>query len=64
MGVRTLDETGEEGLLLEVGICRVTSEAVIVGPDRGARGRTVGLEVLLGGGHELESDELEAVGRG
>jgi hypothetical protein len=40
MGLRTADETGEEGLIAQIGV--------------------VLLEVLLGGGDELDGGELEA----
>lgn len=55
-GCRTLDEASEEGLVLEVGICtRVSMVGRSVSKDMD---RTVGLEVLLAGGGELDGGEL------
>lgn len=55
-GCRTLDEASEEGLVLEVGICtRVSIFGRSVSKDMD---RTVGLEVLLAGGGELDGSKL------
>lgn len=77
-GIRqhTGEQTGEEGLLLQVSVCGrrsvkgsfgegllhggVAPSAAIPGSGRGTGPRTVSLEVLLAGSDELDGDKLVA----
>ena len=59
--VHVLNQTREEGLASEVGICEWSES--IGNLYNGSRGRTVLLEVLLAGGDELDGGKLEAVSK-
>lgn len=58
------DEAGEEGLVLEVGVwgeVKVSGCSFLAEVRLGSSRHTVGLEVLLGGGDQLDSGQLVAV---
>ena len=58
-GLRTFNETGEEGLLLKISICHLVSIRQVSGLK--LVDRTMGLEVGLSGSDKLDGGKLVAI---